>query len=62
MSKSMILYFILIPQTYEDIDPTDSVTVLAALDRSVVRPGIWILATYDIVGHLRYRRSVTTMS
>jgi hypothetical protein len=23
---------------------------------------IWILATYDIVGHLRYRRSVTTTS
>ena len=23
---------------------------------------IWILATYDIVGHLRYRRSVTTIS
>lgn len=47
MSKSMILYFILIPQTYYDIDPTDSVTVScilacgakAALDRSVVRPG-----------------------
>jgi hypothetical protein len=23
---------------------------------------IWILATYDVVGHLRYRRSVTTTS
>jgi hypothetical protein len=34
----------------------------ARFNSKIMKNNIWILATFDVVGHLRYRRSVTTTS
>ena len=47
-----------LPRSSRSCSPSDSHPSQRA--RLTYAASIWILATYDIVGHLRYSRSVTT--